>query len=31
MLHYNRLESLALDKQYRFLGPFVSYEENEVM
>jgi hypothetical protein len=31
VLHYIRLETLASDKQSNLLGPFVSYEENEVL
>ncbi len=31
VLHYTRLESLARDKSSSPLGPFVSYEENEVL
>jgi len=30
-LYYTRLERLARDKHYSLLGPFVSYEENEVL
>jgi hypothetical protein len=29
-LHCIRLERLAKSKYFRFLGPFVSYEENSV-
>jgi hypothetical protein len=31
VLHYTRLERLARDKHSSLLGPFVSYEENEVL
>ncbi len=31
MLHYAGLESLARDKYSSLLGPFVSYEENDVL
>jgi hypothetical protein len=30
-LRNTSLERLALDKQSRLLGPFISYEENEVL
>jgi hypothetical protein len=31
VLHYIALEKLAYDKHFGLLGPFVSYEENEVL
>ncbi len=31
MLHYTRLERLAKDKYSSLLGPFVSYEEKEML
>jgi hypothetical protein len=31
MSHYTKLERLARDKDSSLLGPFVSYEENEVL
>jgi hypothetical protein len=31
VLHYTGLERLARDKHFKLLGPFVSYEENEVL
>ncbi len=31
MLHYTRLERLDRNKQFRFLGPFIRSEENEVL
>ncbi len=31
VLHYTRLERLASDKHSSILGPFMSYEENEVL
>jgi hypothetical protein len=31
VVHYTRLERLARDKHPNLLGPFVSYEENEVV
>jgi hypothetical protein len=30
VFHYTRLEKLTRDKHSRLLGPFVSYEENNV-
>ncbi len=30
-LHYTRLERVARDRYSRFLGPFVSYEEKNVL
>jgi hypothetical protein len=29
VLHENRLERIARDKHSRFMGPFVSFKENE--
>jgi hypothetical protein len=29
--HYARLEALYRDKHSNLLGPFISYEENEVL
>ncbi len=31
MLHYTQLEWLARDKHSSLFGPFISYEENEVL
>ncbi len=31
VLHYTKLERLAMDKHSSLLGIFVSYEENEVL
>jgi hypothetical protein len=31
VLHYAKLESLAMDKYLSLLGPFISYKENAVL
>jgi hypothetical protein len=31
VLHYGRLQRRARDKQSSLVGPFVSYEENEML
>jgi hypothetical protein len=31
VLHYSRLERLAKEKPFSLLGPFVSYEKNELL
>ncbi len=29
--HYTRLERLDMDKQYSLMGPFISYDKDEVL
>jgi hypothetical protein len=31
VLHYTRLQRVAIDKYFSLLGPFVGYEENVVL
>jgi hypothetical protein len=31
VIHYTWLERLARDKHFHILGPFVKYDENEVL